>query len=177
MVRPTLVLYALAACLPALAGQRFAVVQLDPPAVPPAVAAAMRARAAPWSLPRYLMASVADDCTRGGYPYLASGDFDRDGQADYVFWASTRSASGTVHMLWIHESSGGRLIELERDGGNEMHLLPLSVRRAGETVHDHQRGVGLTLEADAPEAVICWKSARAWQRRRDGSYRELLTSD
>jgi hypothetical protein len=159
------------------AGERFAVVRFDPPVVPPDVAAAMRARGAEWTLPRYLMASVADDCTDGGYPYLVRGDFDGDGQDDHAFWASTRASTGTMHVLWVLESSRQRLIELDRDDGNEMHLLPLSVRGRGESVYDHHRGLGVTLQADAPEAVICWKSARAWQRQRDGSYREMLTSD
>lgn len=162
---------------PAQASERFLVVHLDVPTVPAPIAAAMRARGVEWVLPRYLMASVADDCTQGDYPYLVHGDFDRDGLDDAAFWASIKSATGTAHVLWIYESAGPRLIELDRSDSNEMHLLPLSVLRRGETVHDHHRGEGVTLQADTLEAVICWKSARAWQRQRDGSYLELLTSD
>jgi hypothetical protein len=150
---------------------------LLPPALPDAVQAALVALAPrhPGRLPARLDPELRETCTSAAYPYLVQGDFDGDARTDLAFWWLSPEPHGAT--LWLYESRRARLVPLWHARSHESRLPPLVLHPRGSAVYDFDRDRLLTLDRDAPGAMLCWKSATAWVREADGRYRELLTSD
>jgi hypothetical protein len=163
-----------------MAEEEVGLIALDVPAPPPSVARAMRERDPHWEFPRYLRREFRESCLPPGspaFPYLVSGDFDGDTLVDHAFWVVSGMPGPRTMTLHLLESSSGRLLDLDRAYGEQMHLEPLTLDQRGTALYDHHTGDTVVLVNDAPGSLVCWKTSRAWVRQPGGQYRELLTSD